>query len=257
MATALEAALRRDRRFVLAGLAAAVLLSWSWLVPAARDMYGAMDGPAAWMMAAAWDARYALLIFLMWAAMMVGMMLPSAAPAVLLFGQVVRSRVPPQAPVLRTYLFALGYLLAWTAFSAAATLLQWALAQAGLLSPMMQARGPLLGGALLLAAGAYQLSPLKHACLRQCRGPLDFLSRHWRPGLSGALRLGLAHGAWCVGCCWALMLLLFFGGVMHLGWIAAIGIFVLAEKLAPGGVQGGRLSGVLLIAAGIAFAALA
>ncbi len=236
---------------MLAGLAGAVVLSWLYLVPASRDMYGAMDGLSAWMMEGTWDGRYLLLIFLMWAVMMVGMMLPSAAPTLLLFATVLRKSDPQNAPVARTYVFAGGYLLAWTAFSLAATLLQWMLAETALLSPMMMTTSPMLGAAILVAAGIYQWTSLKQSCLKRCRSPAEFLSRQWRPGLAGALRMGVWHGSYCVGCCWALMLLLFFGGVMSLTWIAAITIFVLIEKLAPIGAQGGRLSGALLLMAGL------
>jgi predicted metal-binding membrane protein len=247
----LERLLGRDRLAVVSGLAGAIALSWFYLVPVSRDMYGPMNGPSAWMMEGTWDARYFLLIFLMWAVMMIGMMLPSAAPTTLLFATVLRKSDPQNAPVARTYAFAAGYVLVWTAFSLAATLLQWLLARAALLSPMMTITSSTLGALVLMAAGVYQWTPLKQACLTHCRAPADFISRHWRPGVAGALRMGASHGAYCVGCCWVLMLLLFFGGVMSLTWIAAITVFVLLEKLAPRGVQGGRLSGVLLMLAGV------
>jgi predicted metal-binding membrane protein len=247
----LEALLRRDRLAVLAGLIGAIALSWLYLVPVSRDMYGTMDGLSAWMMEGTWDGRYLLLIFLMWVVMMVGMMLPSAAPTLLLFANILRKSDSQNAPVARTYAFAGGYLMAWTTFSLAATLLQWALAETALLSPMMISTSPALGASILIAAGVYQWTPFKQTCLRHCRSPADYLSRHWRPGFSGALRLGVSHGLYCVGCCWVLMLLLFFGGVMSLTWIAAITIFVLLEKLAPFGAQGGRLSGALLLLAGV------
>jgi predicted metal-binding membrane protein len=247
----LEALLGRERLAVAAGLAGAIALSWLYLVPASQDMYGAMDGLSAWMMQATWDAEYIVLIFGMWAVMMVGMMLPSAAPAILLYARAIGGGAPSRAAVARTYAFAGGYLLAWTGFSLAATLLQWALAEAALLSPMMESASPIFGAAVLIVAGVYQWTPLKQACLTNCRGPAAFITAHFRPGVSGALQLGVRHGLYCVGCCWALMLLLFFGGVMSLAWIAAITIFVLLEKLAPFGAQGGKLSGVLLIATGI------
>lgn len=251
MSAALEMLLARERPAVTAGLAGAVALSWLYLLPASRDMYGAMDGLSAWMMQATWDAGYVLLIFGMWAVMMVGMMLPSAAPAILLYARALRgggAAVP--AAVVRTYAFAGGYLLAWTGFSLAATLAQWGLAEAALLSPMMEGTSRSFGGALLIAAGVYQWTPLKQACLTSCRAPAAFITQHFRPGVGGALRLGVHHGLYCVGCCWALMALLFVGGVMNLLWIAAITIFVLLEKLAPHGAQGGRVSGLLLIATG-------
>ena len=247
----LQAILARERLTVLAGLAGAVALSWLYLVPASRDMYCAMDGLSAWMMESTWDAGYLALIFGMWVVMMIGMMLPSAAPAILLYAMVLRNSPQAEAPVARTYAFAAGYLLAWLGFSLAATLLQWGLAEAAVLSPMMVSTSPALGAGLLILAGVYQLTPLKQSCLTRCRAPAAFITQHFRPGISGALRLGAHHGLYCVGCCWALMLLLFFGGVMSLLWIAAITIFVLLEKLAPFGAQGGRLSGGLLVAAGL------
>jgi predicted metal-binding membrane protein len=231
---------------------AAVALSWLYLVAASHDMYGAMDGVSAWMMEGSWDLRYSALIFAMWFVMMIGMMVPSAAPAILLYAVVLRNSPGADRPTARTYAFAGGYLLAWAGFSIAATLLQWLLAKAALLSPMMVSASPWLGAALLIVAGAYQFTPLKRACLEHCRGAVDFLTQNFRPGIGGALRIGAHHGLYCVGCCWALMLLLFFGGVMSLLWIAAITIFVLLEKLAPPGVQAGRLSGALLIVAGVA-----
>ncbi|AXQ31619.1 DUF2182 domain-containing protein [Solimonas sp. K1W22B-7] len=249
MDTPLESVLKRDRAIVLAGLIAAAALSWLYLVLASHDMYGAMDGMSAWMMTAAWDTEYSLLIFGMWTVMMVGMMLPSAAPAILLYSRIQRSSGQATA-VTRSYAFMGGYLLAWTAFSALATLLQGLLAAASLLSPMMDSARPWFSASLLIAAALYQLTPLKQTCLDSCRSPVDFLTRHWRPGLGGAVRLGMHHGLYCVGCCWALMLLLFAGGVMSLLWIGAITVYVLAEKLAPQGAHSSRWSGVLLLLAG-------
>jgi predicted metal-binding membrane protein len=241
----------QHKAFVIAGLAAVVACAWAYLTSASLDMYGRMDGAAAWMMEATWDAGYLLLIFLMWAVMMVAMMLPSALPTILIFHKAVRNDPQVGSPSRRMFAFVAGYILAWSGFSVAATLLQWGLAEAALLSPMMVSASPWLGGALLIVAGVYQWTPIKHACLQQCRSPLAFLVEHWRPGMPGALRLGLRHGLYCVGCCWALMLLLFVGGVMSLLWIGAITAFVLIEKLAPYGAQGGRLSGLALVIAGV------
>lgn len=247
---ALRASLH-GRAPVVLGLLGIATLSWAWLLPAALDMYGDMDGLSAWMMSARWDARYLVLIFLMWAVMMVGMMLPSAMPAILIYREVVQSQARPQAPLLRTYAFSGGYLGAWIVFSAAATLLQWALAEASLLSPMMESTRPWFAGGLLIAAGIYQWTPLKQSCLVRCRSPMDYLSRRWRPGAGGAFAMGLGHGAYCVGCCWMLMLLLFAGGVMSLACIALIAGFVLIEKLAPAGVAIGRWTGAGLIGLGL------
>jgi predicted metal-binding membrane protein len=241
----------RDKVFVFAGLAAVVVCAWAYVIPASLDMYGRMDGAAAWMMEATWNADYLLLIFLMWAAMMVAMMLPSALPTILIFHNAVRNDSQVRSPSQRMFAFVAGYTLAWFGFSVGATLLQWGLAEAALLSPMMVSASPWLGGAILIVAGVYQLTPLKYACLQHCRSPLAFLAEHWQPGMRGALRLGLRHGLYCVGCCWALMLLLFVGGVMSLLWIGAITAFVLIEKLAPYSAQGGRLSGLALLLAGV------
>lgn len=240
----------RERVLVIGALVGVFVCAWAYLVPAALDMYGAMDGLSAWMMKATWDARYLLLMFAMWAAMMAGMMLPSALPTILLFTRALRGN-DARAPVARTLSFAGGYLVAWAGFSAAATLAQWGLAEAALVSPMMVSVSPVLGGSLLLAAGIYQWTPWKDQCLAGCRSPLAFFVQHFRPGGAGAFRAGLRHGLYCVGCCWALMLLLFVGGVMNLVWIVAISAFVLLERLAPYGVQGGRLSGLALAGCGI------
>ena len=248
--TTVEVLLRRERLWILTGLAAACLTCWAWIVPMALDMYGPMHGASSWMMGDTLLLRYGTLLFAMWTAMMAGMMLPSAAPTLLLFTMVVRSHDAAHVPP-RAYSFLAGYLLVWTAFSLAATLLQLLLGSLLYLSPMMQLQGRVMSGALVLVAGAYQLTPTKRSCLTACRAPVAFLARYYRPGNGAALSLGLRHGAYCVGCCWALMLLLFVAGVMNLAAIAAIAVFVLLEKLLPLGAQGGRLSGVLLIACGV------
>lgn len=252
--SALEAALLRDRWLVGGSLAAAVLLAWAWIIPMAIDMYGSMSGSAAWMMAPQDSLRGDLLLFAMWLVMMSGMMLPSAAPALLIYAAVVRRSNGDAGAAAQVYTFAGGYLAIWTAFSLIATLAQRALADQLLLSPMMELRSPVLGGGLLVAAGLYQLTPFKQTCLRSCQSPASFITSHWRPGRAGAWRMGLEHGLYCLGCCWALMLLLFVGGVMNLVWIAAITIFVLLERLFPSWIRGGRLSGVLLIGTGLWFA---
>lgn len=248
--TALERALRRDRALVAFGLAAVLAPLWLWLVHASLDMYGDMTGPSAWMMRATWDAPYTALIFAMWSAMMAGMMLPSATPALLIYARVARSGAPPDRPVLRSYLFAAGYLVCWTAFSAAATALQAGLARAALLTPMMESAAPWLTAAILVVAGVYQWSSLKRACLERCRTPVAWIVENWRPGALGALRMGIAHGLYCVGCCWALMLLLFAGGVMSLWVIAALALYAVVEKLGPFGTRGDQLIGAALVLAG-------
>lgn len=186
-----------------------------------------------------------LLIGAMWFTMMVAMMVPSAAPTVMLYAQVYRHSVKSGAPP--TAAFLAGYLVCWLGFSLLAAVLQLFVVP----SMSMSIENRAAASALLIAAGVYQLSPIKDACLGRCRSPAQFLSRHYRPGLSGAFRLGLLHGAYCVGCCWLLMALLFVGGVMNLLWIAALTLFVAAEKLLPGGDWVARIAGVVLIGWGV------
>jgi len=243
--------LRRDRLPVVVGLVGVSALAWLYLVWMAHHMAG-MTGMAqmAMPMIEPWSAADWLAMLLMWAIMMVGMMLPSAAPMILLYDRVRERQEARGASLAATGTFALGYLVAWTLFSVGATTAQWALEQAALLSPMMVSASPWLGGGLLIAAALYQWTPLKHACLVHCRSPITFLAHHWRPGSSGALRMGLHHGLYCVGCCWVLMALLFVGGVMNLLWIALLALFVLLEKVVPQGELFSRLSALLLAGAG-------
>jgi predicted metal-binding membrane protein len=173
------------------------------------------------------------LTFLMWTVMMVGMMTPSAAPMILTFATVNRRRAMHSGPFVPTSIFLSGYLASWTVFSAVAAVAQWGLFHAQILDPHRQAVTPAFGGALLIAAGIFQLTPAKNACLTRCRSPLDFLTTDWREGSLGAFVMGLRHGVFCIGCCWILMALLFVVGVMNLVWVAAISAFVLAEKVAP------------------------
>jgi predicted metal-binding membrane protein len=187
--------------------------------------------------------------FAMWTVMMVGMMTGSAAPVVLLFAAMHARRGSQRAPSV-VFAFGAGYLLVWTAFSAVATLAQSALHQAAMLSPAMTTSSPRLSGAILIAAGVYQLTPFKGACLTHCRSPLGFLMSHWRDGTAGALRMGIVHGTYCLGCCWALMGILFVVGVMNLVWVAALAIFVLVEKVGPAGAFVARAAGVAMVAAG-------
>jgi predicted metal-binding membrane protein len=193
----------------------------------------------------------AVLMFAMWWAMMAGMMLPSALPMTLTFATVNRRRRERGTPWVPTAVFVAGYLAAWGAFSIAATAAQWALERAALMTPMTGLSSPLLGGVLLVAAGVYQVTPLKHACLRRCRSPLSFVLGYWRDGTAGALRMGAEHGAFCLGCCALLMTLLFVGGVMNLAWAAAIAAFVLLEKLLPAGEALARVAGVLASGFGV------
>jgi predicted metal-binding membrane protein len=253
---AVERLIRRERAIVLAGVAIIALLAWLYLL----RMSGAMEAMAAdaEMHAAmgmadvrAWGLADWLGLFAMWAVMMVAMMLPSAAPVILLVLGAYRRRGNRRAWV-SAVAFVAGYLIAWSAFSAAAAAAQVGLHRAALLDAAMVTRSVVLAGAMLLAAGVYQLLPIKTACLTHCQSPLGFLTAHWRDGATGGLRMGLRHGAYCIGCCWALMLLLFASGVMNLLWVAAIAAFVLLEKLVPPRFQIRRAAGVLLIAGGIA-----
>ncbi len=254
MAHILETVLRRDRLVVLAGLGGVTVLAWLYLILLAAGM---VDGPGAMGEAMAnarptpWTAGDFALMFLMWSVMMVGMMLPGATPMILLFAMINRQKREAGYPFVPTGAFALGYAGAWTAFSLFATILQWALHSAALLSPMLVSTSAVLAGALFIAAGAYQLTPLKHACLKNCRSPVHFIMTRWRSGNVGALRMGLEHGAYCVGCCWFLMGLLFVLGVMNLLWVAALTILVLVEKAAPHGEWTARISGVAMLAAGL------
>ena len=197
-----------------------------------------------------WTGRDAALTFAMWAVMMVAMMTPSAAPAVLLFAGMQRGRGGQHIPIIAV-VFGAGYLLVWTVFSAGAAAAQGALHQAAMLSPAMTAASASLGGGILVAAGIYQFTPFKRACLAHCQSPIGFLMSHWRSGTTGALRMGISHGAYCVGCCWALMCVLFVVGVMNLAWVAAMAILILVEKIARAGPVVARVAGSLMIAAGI------
>ncbi len=243
--------LDHDRAFVIAGLVIVSVAAWAWIVPLGRDMYGSMNGPSAWMMTSEWDASHLALLVAMWIAMMTGMMLPSAAPALLLYANVVRKSADADAATARAYAFGAGYLVVWAGFSVAATALQRLLSTWLVVTPMMEAATPFISGVLLIIAGVYQLTPLKRACLDSCRSPAAFIATRWKKGQGGAFRLGLEHGWFCLGCCWALMLLLFAGGVMNLWTIGAITAFVLVEKIAPFGAAAGRVSGLLLVAAGL------
>jgi predicted metal-binding membrane protein len=194
-----------------------------------------------------WSLADALLMFAMWLVMMVGMMLPSALPMLLIYQQMLRKRMPTAQRHLALLLFCSAYGLVWAGFALGATALQWALEQLALLSPGMRSSSTALGAGLLLVAGVYQWLPSKAVCLEHCRGPLHFLLGYWRPGVLGGWRMGLAHGAYCLGCCWALMGLLFVVGVMNLLWVAVIGAFILLEKNLPQGLWLGHLCGLLLL----------
>jgi predicted metal-binding membrane protein len=251
----LETALKRERAIVAAALATTVGLAWLYLWRlggAMSDMDQHMGMPEMH----AWSASDGVLLFAMWAVMMVAMMLPSASPMILAFATMNRRRGAAGSPLAHTGIFVLGYLVVWAAFSVMATTAQWGLHVAALLSPGMVAASPAVGAGLLIAAGLFQWTPLKRACLIRCRSPLSFLLAEWREGARGALVMGLRHGAYCVGCCWLLMALLFIAGVMNLVWVAAIAAFVLIEKAVPAGDRVGRIAGALLVVAGVVMIAI-
>ncbi len=250
--TPLEALLQQDQVLVSAGLAGVSALAWLYMFYEPLGMRCAeMGRQMAMPVMDAWGGGELVLLFAMWAVMMVAMMVPSAAPMMLMFAAINRTRRAQERPFVPTSVFLLGYLAAWTGFSALATVAQWALHATALLSPAMVLTSPVLGGALLLTAGIFQFTPFKRACLVHCRTPLGFLMTEWREGMCGAFLMGLRHGLYCVGCCWFLMMLLFVAGVMNLLWVAVISAFVLVEKIAPAGQWVSRSAGVLLIASGL------
>jgi predicted metal-binding membrane protein len=249
----MDSFLRRERLIVCSCIAAMVVLSWLYLIhlKTAMDMSG-MNMPGMVMLdTQPWGVTDVLLLLVMWAVMMVAMMLPSATPMILTFLTVNQSRSASNRPFVPVSIFVFGYFTIWTAYSAAATLAEWGLHQATLLSTTMTATSSALNGVLLIAAGIFQLTPLKRACLKHCRSPLSFLMSEWREGAAGAFAMGVQHGAYCLGCCWILMALLFVAGVMNLFWVAMIALLVMAEKILPKGEVLGQLAGIALLAAGV------
>jgi predicted metal-binding membrane protein len=253
--SSLERVIRRDRLLMALGLAATIVLAWVYLVRAAAGMQAMATEAqmhAAMGMAdmRAWGLADWFGLFMMWAIMMIAMMLPSAAPVILLVLGMYRQRVEPQAR-LAAAAFVAGYLVAWTVFSVAASAAQVALHRAALLAPDMRSSSSALSGAILILAGVYQWLPVKNTCLSHCHSPLGFLSQHWREGTTGGLFLGLRHGAFCVGCCWLLMMLLFVVGVMNLLWVAVLAAFVLIERLFDRRALLARAAGMAVAAWGI------
>lgn len=241
---------KRDRLVVLLGLAGIVILSWGYLVYLAIDMQN-MSMEMAMPQMQVWSIIDFGLMFVMWSVMMIGMMTPSATPMLLMFTAFTRRRYEQQDPLAPTALFLTGYLLVWVAFSVVATLAQLILHNMALLSPMMVSTSKVLGSSLFIAAGIFQWTPLKNACLKHCRTPMGFIMTEWRDGGRGALIMGLRHGSSCVGCCWLLMALLFAVGVMNLLWVAVIAGFVLLEKVIPKGEWVARFAGVLFVVWGL------
>ena len=261
--TSLEAALRHDRGVTIAALCAVIAFSWIWVVSGAGMEMSALEmtsvemalgkwppmgqmpevaGSMATQMAvpARWSVSYALLMISMWWVMMLAMMLPSASPTILLFAAL-RRQSADQNSGGSTFAFAVAYGVVWLVFSSIAAASQWVFEATGLLSPMMlSSKNMFFAGTILIAAGIYQFSPLKQACLRHCSAPAQFIAAHWQKGVGGAYRMGTKHGLYCLGCCWALMAILFFGGIMNLWWIGGLAILVLLEKLMQNGVWIGR-----------------
>jgi predicted metal-binding membrane protein len=226
----------RDRVILLSGSGLITAVSWWYMIRmAAGHHHAAMDLTT---------------LFVMWTVMMVAMMLPSTLPFVFAFSAEQRLRRARRAPVVPSAIFVAGCFTLWTAFSAVCALLQQFLHSEALLSPAMAATSSVLAGALLIAAGAYQWTPLKDACLRHCRSPFTLLLSGWRDGATGAFRMGASHGLFCIGCCWMLMLLPFAAGVMNLLWMAGLTVFLMVEKAAPGGDWIGRACGAVLALAG-------
>lgn len=258
--SALEHLLRRDRQVVVVSLVFVVAFAWIYTIAGAgmgmsafemsRMPWTDMDGQS--MNMAMSGPNSILVLFVMWWVMMVAMMLPGAAPTILLTAALNRRSTSDHPPFGTAAFFALGYLLAWLFFSLVAAFAQWLLESNGLLSPMMNSKSNYLTAGLLLAAGVWQFSPIKQVCLRHCRSPVEFITRHRRPGNRGALMMGLHHGTYCLGCCWFMMALLFAGGVMNLYWIAGLALFVLIEKLFPKGVGFGRIAGTGFVITGAA-----
>ncbi len=278
-ASLVEVVLKRDRYAVIGGIAIVIVFSWIYILlgsgvgmsafeiaqpspgmsemtvaEAGRDRVSStgiggalLSAHKAMTQAAVWTPGYATLMFFMWWVMMMVMMLPSASPMILLFAAVNRNQRAQDAPYVPTAVFAAGYVIVWGGFSLLAAGVQRGLESAGILSAMMASTSALFGGIVLLAAGVYQLTPLKHVCLRHCRSPVHYIADHWRPGSFGAMQMGIEHGVFCLGCCWTLMALLFVGGVMNLYWIAGLAVFVLLEKTIPAGHRLGAVTGLGLI----------
>lgn len=243
----------RDRERLYTGLALALLTLLAWLYLLGHAAH--VDYPPATHAPHGRDMQMLAMGMLMWTVMMIAMMLPGASPMILTFSKVRRQRLATGGTTAPTPLFVAGYLAVWTGFSVLAAVGQWSLHGYALLDSAMGRTGPLLGGGLLIFAGAFQWTSLKEACLTKCRTPLGFLLAEWREGWRGAFIMGLRHGAFCVGCCWALMLLMFVGGVMNLAWMGGLAVYMLAEKVVPGGPLFSRVTGILLIGAGVAVVA--
>jgi predicted metal-binding membrane protein len=257
-----ERLLRQDRAILLAAITTIVVIACFYTVFGVGMKMSAigmtkmagnapMGAARAMTIPVSWVVDYAILVFLMWWVMMIAMMLPSASPTILLYTAMLRHSQQANPPAILAALFLAGYLVIWAIFSVLATALQWSLELRGLVSPtMMVLTSSVLAGTVLIAAGGYQFSSIKEVCLDHCRSPMHFLVKHRRPGILGAFLMGIKHGAFCLGCCWFLMALLFVGGIMNLYWIAGLALLVILEKFTPVGRQLARVAGILLIGGG-------
>ena len=239
-----ERVLRHERAITVALLIFIAGSSWTYIL-----LGGGLEMPSTMTGIGNWDLNHSIVMLVMWWVMMLAMMLPSATPVILMFVSLNRTR--SDGSIVAVLLFLTAFVLSWGAFSILATLLQWGLEKTEFLSPMMTPTTEILGAWLLIAAGIWQLTPLKHACLRHCRSPLNFFLHKWRNGPSGSFKMGLEYGVFCLGCCWVLMTLLFYGGVMNLWWITGLSLYVLVEKVAPAGHWISHGTGALLIAWGL------
>ena len=235
---------RRDQYIIVSSLAVLVMLAWIYLVKLDMNMPD-MSGMAMGMRD--WSSTDFIMMLLMWVIMMIGMMVPSAMRTVMIYSRIASKAQTSGRSVAPTYIFVSGYVFIWSFFSVIATILQWLLERLALVSPMMVSTSTYLGAILLICAGVYQLTPLKDVCLKHCQSPIQFITNNFKKGGFGAFQLGLKHGAYCLGCCWALMGLLFIGGVMNLFWILVISLFVLSEKLLPAQIRTTRITGILMV----------
>lgn len=246
-----EAAVRRDRRLAASAVVIATLAAWGATGLFAWQMETMDHAAMPPLHGQSWSTADAAMTFLMWTAMMAAMMLPSALPMIDAVATIAARRKARGDAYAPTTVFVAGYLIVWTGFSALATSVQWALHKTALLTPMMESASPIMAGVLFLTAGAYQFAPFKQACLAKCRSPVAFVLTEWRDGTVGAVTMGLRHGGFCLGCCWALMGLLFAVSVMDLRWVAALALLVAVEKVAPFGAAFARVLGAAAMTAGI------
>ncbi len=254
-ASPVAAASRRDRALIIGCIVLITALAWAYLIHlnglmAPSSEAATVTATMGMVMNQPWGVRDVFFTFVMWAVMMVGMMTPAALPVLLLFTGA-HARRAERGVASAVVMFGLGYIAVWLGFSACATAAQWALHQGALSSSMMATSSTPAAGAILIAVGAYQLTPLKTGCLVHCRSPLGFLMSHWGDGSGGAFLMGVRHGVFCLGCCWALMGVLLVVGVMNLTWVGVLTVFILLEKIGPAGLRLARVGGAMLIAFGV------